>query len=1548
MTQKVLLGLIILIVCLFATIGKPQEQKYVEVTCSLSNSYPSSGEIIEGILSIKFHKDVICDILFVPSYKMFDEYRSRVVSGDTLILDVRAKKGDTKILKITIKLNDKPNHGEQAGVGGGIRKGAAFSKEGKSLPPPLTLINAACGVSLKYDEELDKFMPIEEWEKKMYSKPEYTYDIDAGMHVAALRPEAKASKIRAQMDSLKQLDSTLTDEETLQMLHDIGEPMVVRYGIHKKEEAVPILIKARRLIKEQGLSKWEAVDKVVEEMKKSKGRINFFRPDGSGDTNYSISSDSTPKQRIDITVNGTIKYKKHLYDRDAGVDTATVDMPLRYVKVYFRGYYKDDRAQYYGPCLTNSNGQFSYTIGGVSTPFYCMPLVFLRGPSIPSGPSGFNRVKVISDTIRFSFIPPPEDSITWRYRWDNVAIYSSPYDFGTKYCAEHWSDGSLWPDNFQPKSGASNIYDILLKSYEYCASLGDTMFRLTAKWQPNYRIPTGYWNDTLNVNGYINPYPPPFTTADEWSDDILWHEYGHHVMRTVYNDTLMRTDPHYWYSSYPERREVAFIEGWAHFFSAHLKGYYNWDYDTLLIDPGTPIGIKNYPGSFPEIIAEYHNIEDPWDFTWSGQWGFDFQKGPWCEGAVAGSIWDIYDTYDENWADGRNDTLTMGFVPIWDVFTDPTTIPCWDIYKYWDQWLALGYNHEYALREIFAHHGIGRLNPGELEVNGGDQRNDAQWRVKERRGQRETNIFYAYRSDFEFGPYAKIDSLNYIPGETLYSYVDFTVSYAMPYWYKVGAVDPESVETFTLPDSGIPYNLPPEPVPPAPVTNFAAFDTPMDSGGSITLTWIKSADDSIVTNYYVYRSQLPDIGFIALDSVSQGGETFVDSGVINGDTFYYFVRAHDGISGSNSSIDWAVASDNRILSNSPLASAYNNASRIIRNPLSDELLTAYTSYDHIMCITSTDEGITWGQPEMIAQGQFPTLVLDSQNNPCCLFGRWVGPSGFGSAQLYYTKYIDDHWTTPALLMSVDSVYIGIPRYAIPAPSANVDPQDTIHVTWMSPMGQEYPHRFAVWYGNLYALDTIPAFNYVQLDTIWVYESSPCPSLAIDGSQTIHVIYETDPAAPTLFYRYRESGIWRDKEIIESGGCYYPDFEFFGDRVHLVWDYRYPDTTVAHELHYRSKSSTGWDSIMNVYEPLPFNVFGEPVNVGGWYTIWANQDIYYSKFNGTYWEEPETVRVTSEISAHPTVLFRQDINDTCLYIAWTEGDSAPYSIQFDRIVVPSVPTYYSNLGKLVQSPYCIHRDGYWIFGDKPYESVDYGNDSLAYQFTGLDPSKKYRLALSYYFKPNPTKEEESKTNAADDIKDKALQTRLEDKNHTQVDEADKGVGRLIQELVVDGISLDTSFITPHKLVRISIWLPEEVYADGEITSVIKKVKGKVVVCGEISLYEFNGEEKESACKITSGPQSSDEQVFMRPFFFDNLYPNPTKGMLKIKFSSPDERKVSVKMYDVVGSVVKTVFNGKAKFGLNEFLIMPEDLAAGVYFVRLETQGYEKTKKVIFLR
>jgi hypothetical protein len=96
--------------------------------------------------------------------------------------------------------------------------------------------------------------------------PEYLYDVQAGARMTSRRMpyREEAEKIRTQMESLKEKDPTLTDWDALELMHEAYEDMLWRYGIHDREEARLILLEARKLMREQGLEKWEAVEQVIE------------------------------------------------------------------------------------------------------------------------------------------------------------------------------------------------------------------------------------------------------------------------------------------------------------------------------------------------------------------------------------------------------------------------------------------------------------------------------------------------------------------------------------------------------------------------------------------------------------------------------------------------------------------------------------------------------------------------------------------------------------------------------------------------------------------------------------------------------------------------------------------------------------------------------------------------------------------------------------------------------------------------------------------------------------------------------------------------------------------------------------------------------------------------------------------------------------------------------------------------------------------------------------------------------------------------------------
>ena len=97
----------------------------------------------------------------------------------------------------------------------------------------------------------------------------------------------------------------------------------------------------------------------------------------------------------------------------------------------------------------------------------------------------------------------------------------------------------------------------------------------------------------------------------------------------------------------------------------------------------------------------------------------------------------------------------------------------------------------------------------------------------------------------------------------------------------------------------------------------------------------------------------------------------------------------------------------------------------------------------------------------------------------------------------------------------------------------------------------------------------------------------------------------------------------------------------------------------------------------------------------------------------------------------------------------------------------------------------------------------------------------------------------------------------------------------------------------------------------------------------------------------GPQG-DETRISRPFFLENMYPNPARGIINIRFNSPDERKVTVKLYDVAGRLAEKIFDGKAMIGMNRIPLVVNTLATGVYFIQIDAGNYNKVEKLILLR
>ena len=84
-----------------------------------------------------------------------------------------------------------------------------------------------------------------------------------------------------------------------------------------------------------------------------------------------------------------------------------------------------------------------------------------------------------------------------------------------------------------------------------------------------------------------------------------------------------------------------------------------------------------------------------------------------------------------------------------------------------------------------------------------------------------------------------------------------------------------------------------------------------------------------------------------------------------------------------------------------------------------------------------------------------------------------------------------------------------------------------------------------------------------------------------------------------------------------------------------------------------------------------------------------------------------------------------------------------------------------------------------------------------------------------------------------------------------------------------------------------------------------------------------------------------------FFMALSSSNPVKGNLKLQFGIPleDEGLISLKIYDVSGRAVQTVFSEEKSAGYYDLSVPISSFSAGTYFLRLETTSKAKTEKIV---
>jgi predicted outer membrane repeat protein len=85
-----------------------------------------------------------------------------------------------------------------------------------------------------------------------------------------------------------------------------------------------------------------------------------------------------------------------------------------------------------------------------------------------------------------------------------------------------------------------------------------------------------------------------------------------------------------------------------------------------------------------------------------------------------------------------------------------------------------------------------------------------------------------------------------------------------------------------------------------------------------------------------------------------------------------------------------------------------------------------------------------------------------------------------------------------------------------------------------------------------------------------------------------------------------------------------------------------------------------------------------------------------------------------------------------------------------------------------------------------------------------------------------------------------------------------------------------------------------------------------------------------------------------FTLHGSFPNPMRAQTTIRYELPEERRVTVAVYDVLGRKVRTLVDGAAQAGRQEVAFEAGGLSSGMYFYRITAGDYTQARKLVLVR
>jgi len=1250
-----------------------------------------------------------------------------------------------------------------------------------------------------------------------------------------------------------------------------------------REEVIKLLKeKAQRIQQKRKVEKVKAYDIILRErlLWKDAGLPDPRGPESmpKGDKSQGVLRKGTQSGVLlyDTGISGYWYYDDHKYNIELGLQPSTLNdtiTPIRrcWVEIYDLGCPLYPRPRTFdGFTVTGSNGYFAIS---VSLPYDYQPYnVIIR--VLTKGPS--------TSDVKFT-VNRPSDGSTFAFE-DTVVVWSVLGGTFNNLHVPRYSD----PDDRQPFSGAWNIYDVM---YRASLKTGYPSHSVKAIWDKAFDWQTSRRNDTIWVDGNYNG-PGGGDQADEWHDDPLLHEYGHFAYWDWTNYQAL-SGPHVWYRAYPEQPNLAFSEGWAHFFSGVIR-------DSVLnsswgVNDSLTVITNGRIGGGP-INPTYWSFEEPWSFLIGSVGDPDsFKAGPWCEGAVCGSLFDIMDRYVENpypphpllpeWPDtGVADTLRIKVTPPY------SSSPYFNIVKNYRTLTG-------PVRKI-----------------------------------------YDFLAGWKYPP----DPLR--PGEILPSYGHWSAIKSILKHHRIPWIEPSRPLSIVVVAKAHPRR--------------------------VRATWpsVRPLDQSSIQGYNLYRTvDGPSPKFTRLTPAGIVDTVYEDSTVAFNTTYRYFVTAVDTFGmESDSTLSEAVTTGEGIYD--PLATAYNNAPKILRDR-QRVLHVAYTDSGGCFYVTSSDSGQTWSSPLLIGPGRYPGLALDGRDSLYAVWSKPPGPAPDTEAQVLYSRrHGNGIWDPPVPLARY--VMPGADIYGL-SPAALAVQNDTARVVYECyngtriVLGPMYNWFYSIFHGT-FPISAPQTARWQLLDSLHAVVPPhileiTSPGVAEDFNRMSHVVWHR--LGKVCYREQIGDTLWKPLVDLSQSAdwtSWHPSLNLAGNRLGVAWvlesETLFVDVIPPSAICYRSRllGDTIWSvretlSVGLQYATRPVLSEGPSAAFSASPTGGGPSEVYLTNRGTSGWTLPENVSNTIPGSNFPHLFTVQGASERVSDFLWTEGDNVPYEVVYRELSrpIPPRPWYEADVGQANPSPFTLQRDGYLVYGPLPYQTIDYDHQKLIYRFPGLDTVADYRLLLVAYFEKQGKKAENAdqivNMSEASDLASPATETIALESSKPKIE----------QIVLLNGVEVGRMELVPGVPDTFSLVIPRVLYQGGEVRLTLDKKKGRFASLSELYLYRWGAWGKKGA--PSQGASQGSEGVTLLPKVYDlsQSYPNPAKEGLRINYALPKESQVSLKIYNVMGQLVRALREGKEKPGFYAATWDGKDqqgrrVASGVYLYRMEAGEFRKTRKMVVVR